>query len=76
MRIQGDGQAKELWKNANVQVEVAKRRRTCRICGKPIHKGEECVVSEDWNLVSFYEAFWSMRVSAHPSCYENLLKGG
>jgi len=75
MRIQGDGQAKELWKSANVRVEVAKRKRVCRICGRPINRGEKCVVSEDWSLVSFYEAFWSMKVSAHSSCYESL-KGG
>ena len=73
MNVQGDGRAREAWMKASVRTETAKRRRTCRICGKPIRKGEECVVSEDWSLVSLYEAFWSMKVSAHKSCYRSLV---
>ena len=74
-KVLGDGEAREAWMNAEVRVEVAKRRRTCRICGEAIKKGEECVVSEDRHLISFYGAFWSMKVSAHQECYEKLVKG-
>jgi len=60
------------WLKAKVRLETAKRRRTCRICGGFIKAGEECVVSEDQGLVSLYDAFWSMKVSAHKSCYERM----
>ena len=60
------------WLKAKVKLETARRRKICRICGKPIHKGEECVVSEDQGLVSLYEAFWSLKVAAHKRCYEKL----
>ena len=60
------------WLKAEVKLEIAKRKKICRICGKPIHKGEECVVSGDDDLVSLYGAFWSLKVHAHKACYEKL----
>jgi len=60
------------WLKAKVMLETARRKRTCRICGEAISKGEECVSSEDDGLVSLYTAFWSLRVYAHKKCYEEL----
>ena len=65
---------REAWSKAKVEVEVAQNSRsTCRICGKPIRKGEERVVSDDPKLVDLYDAFWSLKVYAHKRCYERLV---
>ena len=39
---------RKIWSESEVKTEVAQNSRsTCRICGRPIKKGEERVVSED-----------------------------
>jgi len=76
VKVRGDGEARDAWRNAKIGVEVAKRRRTCRICGRTIKPGEQCVVSDDTHLLTLYNAFWSMKVSAHTECYESLVKRG
>ena len=65
---------REAWSKSNVEVEVAGNSRSvCRICGKPIKKGEERVVSEDSRLIDLYGAFWSLKVYAHKRCYERFI---
>ena len=67
---------RQAWRNARIEVETASSgRATCRICGKPIEKGEQRVVSSSWDLVRLYNAFWCMKVYAHLSCYEKIVKG-
>ena len=65
---------RKAWSEARVEVEVAQNSRaTCRICGRPIRKGEERVVSEDHKLIDLYGAFWSLKVYAHRTCYERFI---
>ena len=67
-------EVREAWSKSKVKVETARNSRAiCRICGKPIMKGQERVTSEDPRLVDLYGAFWSLRVFAHKSCYERLI---
>ena len=65
---------RKIWSEAAVKVEVAQNTRArCRICGRPIKRGEERIISEDSKLVDLYGAFWSLKVYAHKSCYERLI---
>jgi len=65
---------RKAWSQAKVEVEVAQNSRsTCRICGRPIKKGEERIVSEDSKLIDLYSAFWSLKVYAHRTCYERFI---
>ena len=65
---------RKAWSESEVRIEVAQNSRsTCRICGKPIRKGEERVVSDDPKLVDLYGAFWSLKVYAHKHCYERFI---
>jgi len=66
---------KSLWRKALVEIEIAKRKTICRICGSEIKKGQERVVTEDPDLVFIYCAFWSMKVYAHKDCYKLILDG-
>ena len=65
---------RKIWSESEVKTEVAQNSRsTCRICGRPIKKGEERVVSEDPKLIDLYGSFWSLKVYAHRTCYERFI---
>ena len=67
-------EVRESWSKAQIKVEIARNSRSiCRICGKPIRKGQERVTSEDPRLVDLYGAFWSLKVYAHRTCYERFI---
>ena len=65
---------REAWSKSKVEVETARNSRSvCRICGRPIKRGEERIVSEDSKLIDLYGAFWSLKVYAHRTCYERFI---